>query len=125
MLTSVRAELTKQALRPAGWLLLAIAALLTLTFAYVIPYAGYTGTTSGGPGTGRGLASMLPAEFAGSALGGTPVFVGALALIFGVLVAGSEYGFETWKTVLAVSAISVGIAPGADHHAGGEGNHAA
>ncbi|MGH3469552.1 MAG: ABC transporter permease [Thermocrispum sp.] len=100
MLTNVRAELTKQAYRPSSWLLLGIAALLTLTFAYVIPYAGYTGAVTGGPAAERGLASMLPAQFVGSVLGGLPVFVGALSLIFGVLVAGSEYGFETWKSVL-------------------------
>jgi ABC-2 type transport system permease protein len=90
MLTSIRAELLKQAYRPSNWLLLATGAALTLTFAYVVPYAG-----------GRGLATMLPHAFVGTVLGGLPVFVGALAMIFGVLVAGSEYGFETWKTVLA------------------------
>lgn len=100
ILTNVRAELTKQAYRPSSWLLLGIAALLTLTFAYIIPYAGYTGAVDGGPAAQRGLTSMLPAEFVGSVLGGLPVFVGALSLIFGVLVAGSEYGFETWKSVL-------------------------
>jgi hypothetical protein len=101
MLTDIRAELRKQVRRPASWLLLATATLLTITFAYVIPYAGYTGTSSGAPNADRGLASMLPGQFVGNALGGLPIFVGALALIFGVLVAGSEYGFETWKTVLA------------------------
>lgn len=101
MLTNVRAELTKQAYRPSSWLLLGIAALLTLTFAYVIPYAGYAGAVEGGPAADRGLASMLPAQFVGSVVGGLPMFAGALALIFGVLVAGSEYGYETWKSVLA------------------------
>lgn len=101
MLTDIRAETVKQGSRPSSLLLLAVAALLTLTFAYVIPYAGYTGAVEGTPAAERGLASMMPGEFVGSVLGGTPVFVGALALIFGVLVAGSEYGFETWKTVLA------------------------
>ena len=100
MVTSIRAELIKQAHRPAGRLLLATGVLLTLTFAYLIPYAGYSGAASGAPNADRGLASMLPQAFVGTALGGLPVFVGALALIFGVLVAGSEYGFETWKTVL-------------------------
>jgi ABC-2 type transport system permease protein len=100
MLRDIRAELLKQARRPASWLLLAVAVVLTLTFGYAIPYAGLTGTTSGGPGANRGLAAMLPDAFVGSALGGLPIFVGALTLIFGVLVAGSEYGFGTWKTVL-------------------------
>jgi ABC-2 type transport system permease protein len=101
MLRDIRAELVKQSRRPASWLLLAVAVVLTLTFGYAIPYAGLGGApASGGPGAGRGLAAMLPDAFVGSALGGLPVFVGALALIFGVLVAGSEYGFGTWKTVL-------------------------
>lgn len=101
MLGNIRAEIRKQARRPASWLLLVTATLLTLTFGYLIPYAGYTGTTSGAPNADRGLASMLPEAFVGNALGGLPAFVGGLALIFGVLVAGSEYAFETWKTVLA------------------------
>ncbi len=97
MLRDIRAEIVKQSRRPASWLLLAVAVVLSLTFGYLIPYAGQSGT---GPGAGRGLNDMLPQAFVGSALGGTPIFVGALALIFGVLVAGSEYGFGTWKTVL-------------------------
>ncbi|GAA4542379.1 ABC transporter permease [Amycolatopsis samaneae] len=100
MLTNVRAELVKQARRPAIWLLLVIAVVLTITFGYVIPFVGLNGA-SGAPGSGRGLASMLPDAVVGSTLAGLPVFVGALALVFGVLVVGSEYGFETWKTVLA------------------------
>lgn len=100
MLRDIRAELLKQSRRPTGWLVLAIAVVLSLTFGYVIPYAGLSGTTSGAPGSGRGLAAMLPDAFIGSALGGLPVFIGALTLIFGVLVAGSEYSYGTWKTVL-------------------------
>lgn len=99
MLTDLRAELTKQAHRAANWLLLAVGVLLSLTFGYLIPYAGLDGNASGAPGSDRGLAAMLPEAFVGSALGGMPIFVGALALIFGVLVAGSEYGWQTWKSV--------------------------
>ena len=99
MLSDVRAEITKQTRRPAMWLLLVIGVLQTLTFAYVIPYAGYTGTASGP--VSRALAAMLPGDFVASAIGGLALFAGALALIFGVLVAGSEYGWETWKTVLS------------------------
>ncbi|MEA5357921.1 ABC transporter permease [Amycolatopsis sp., V23-08] len=101
MLRDIRAELLKQSRRPASWLLLAVAVVLSLTFGYAVPYAGLDGApATGGPGAGRGLSAMLPDAFVGSALGGLPIFVGALALIFGVLVAGSEYGFGTWKTVL-------------------------
>lgn len=101
MWRDVRAEAAKQVRRPASWLLLAIAVVLSLTFGYLVPYAGFAGGTSGPPGSDRGLAALLPAEFLGIAVAGTPVFVGALALVFGVLVAGSEYTWETWKTVLA------------------------
>lgn len=100
MLTDTRAEIIKHARRPAVWTLLATAVLLTLTFAYLIPYAGYNGTASGAPNADRGLASMLPEQFVGNAVAGLPVFLGALALIFGVLVVGNEYGFDTLKTVL-------------------------
>jgi ABC-2 type transport system permease protein len=91
----LKAEIIKQVHRPASWLLLAIAVVQSLTFAYIIPYAG-----SGGP-VSRGISAMLPDQFVASAIAGLPLFIGALALIFGVLVAGSEYGWETWKTVLA------------------------
>jgi ABC-2 type transport system permease protein len=103
MVSDLRAELSKQARRPANWALALIAAVLTLTFAYLVPYAATTGDAAAGSGpavASRGLASMLPAQFVGNALGGTPVFVGALALVFGALVAGSEYGWQTWKTLL-------------------------
>ncbi|HWL99611.1 MAG TPA: hypothetical protein VNP20_19880 [Nocardioidaceae bacterium] len=94
-----KAELIVQLRRPANWLLLATAAALTLSFAYVIPYAGYRGGSPAGAGA-EPLRQMLPTEFAGAAIGGMPAFIGALALIFGVLVAGSDYAWHTWKTLL-------------------------
>src|SRR5262252_3167706 len=100
MLTNVRAELIKTFRRPAVWLLIAIACLLAITFTYLIPYAGLSGIADG-PTSNRGLASMLPAKFIGNSLGGMPIFVGSLALIFGVLAVGTEYASATWKTVLA------------------------
>jgi ABC-type transport system involved in multi-copper enzyme maturation permease subunit len=100
MLTNVRAELIKTFRRPAVWLLIAIACLLTITFTYLIPYAGLSGLADG-PTSNRGLASMLPGRFIGNSLGGMPIFNGSLALIFGVLAIGTEYASATWKTVLA------------------------
>lgn len=94
MWPDLRAESIVQLRRPANWLLLAVAAALTLTFGYVIPYAG-RGSSSALP------PRLLPAHFAGTAIDGLPLFIGALALIFGVLVAGSEYAWQTWKTLLA------------------------
>ena len=102
MNTLIRAELAKQSGRPANWLLLAIAVSLNLTFAYLIPYAGYLGADTAAPNANRGLATMLPGAFTANVLGGLPIFVGALILVFGALVAGSEYSFGTWKTLLVL-----------------------
>lgn len=101
VLTNVRAELAKALRRPAHWLLLAVAITLSVMFAYLIPYAGYAGGTAGPPNSDLGLETMLPGAFVGNAIGGMPVFVGALAVILGVLVVGTEYSAETWKTVLS------------------------
>jgi ABC-2 type transport system permease protein len=109
MMTNTRAEIIKQLHRPANWLLLAIAVVQSLTFAYVIPYAGYAGTATGSPASDRGLATMLPDRVIGNTVGGLPIFVGALALIFGVLVTGSEYGWQTWKTMLAQRPSRIGV----------------
>src|SRR4051794_10692907 len=95
----VQAEAIKLVRRPATSLLLAVAVTLSLTFTYLVPYAGLSGAT--GMTADRGLAAMLPANLVGNSIGGLPVFLGALLLILGVLATGSEYGWGTWKTVLA------------------------
>jgi ABC-type transport system involved in multi-copper enzyme maturation permease subunit len=95
-----RAEALKIVRRPAIWTLLGVALALSLTFTYLVPYAGYAGGTAG-PTADRGLAALLPDQLVGNSVGGLPVFVGALMLILGVLVSGSEYAWGTWKTVLA------------------------
>ena len=43
----IRAETLKLIRRPAIWTLLAVALLLSLTFTYLVPYAGYAGGTGG------------------------------------------------------------------------------
>ncbi|GIG86528.1 ABC transporter permease [Plantactinospora endophytica] len=111
------AELVKLVRRPANWLLLAVALVLSLTFTYLVPYAGYLdGTDPAGGGTGNvpptgpgsggvaeaagdGLAALLPAELVGNSIGGLPIFLGAIMLILGVLTVGGEYGWGTWKTL--------------------------
>ncbi|WP_433719673.1 ABC transporter permease [Actinoplanes sp. CA-051413] len=99
MRDDIRAETIKLVRRPAIRALLAIALGLSLTFTYLIPYAGYAGGTSG-PRADRGLAALLPDQLVGNSIGGLPVFLGALMLILGVLAVGSEYAWGTWKTVL-------------------------
>ena len=99
MRDDIRAESLKLTRRPAIWALLAMALGLSLTFTYLVPYAGYAGGTDG-PRADRGLAAMLPDQLVGNSIGGLPVFLGALMLILGVLAVGSEYAWGTWKTVL-------------------------
>ncbi|RSM55415.1 ABC transporter permease [Amycolatopsis sp. WAC 01376] len=97
---SCTAELAKLVRRPANWFMLGIAVVLGLTFTYLLPLAGAAGSSSGAPGTDRGLAATAPSNLVGNAIGGLPVFLGAILLVLGVLAVGTEYGWGTWKTVL-------------------------
>ena len=104
----IRAEARKLLRRPAVSTLLAVALTLSLTFTYLVPYAGYAAGT-GGPRAERGLAALLPAELVGNSVGGLPVFLGALMLILGVLTAGGDYAWGTWKTVLTQNPSRLGV----------------
>jgi ABC-type transport system involved in multi-copper enzyme maturation permease subunit len=99
----VRAELFKMRKRPAVWVLLAVAVVLSQLFAIWLPYLAYR-TGDGGLeddlSPGQLLASTLPDQLVGNSIGGFAVFVGALALVFGALVFGGEYGWGTVKTLL-------------------------
>lgn len=97
-----RAELFKLVRRPTAWVLLAAAIVLNLIFSYLIPYLSYAGGNdldAGRPPADL-LASTLPAQLVGNLLSGFPVFAGALALVFGAVVTGGEYGWGTVKTLL-------------------------
>jgi ABC-2 type transport system permease protein len=104
MIGSYLAELTKLRKRSTSWVLFGAATILSLTFGYIVPYLGYVSgddniQTQGVPRT-QVLADMLPGGVVGNAIGGFPVFAGALALVLGALMIGSEYGWGTVKTVL-------------------------
>lgn len=92
MFASFVAELLKLRKRPATWVLAAVWLAMLLTFAYALPYF-----SSPGPG-GDPIATTLPTNLVGNATGGFALFGGALAMILGALVAGSEYGWGTVKT---------------------------
>jgi ABC-2 type transport system permease protein len=107
MRASLTAELLKVGKRPATWLIAAAWLVLSLLFGYLFPYLSYRGAPTG-PAAGAGqasaeqvLAEALPANLVPTAIQGFPVFAGALALLLGALSAGSEYGWGTWKTILA------------------------
>jgi ABC-2 type transport system permease protein len=101
---SFSAELLKLRKRPAIWVLVGVVLLLTQVFGYILPYSSYA--TGGENNQTQGvdpqqvLAGVLPGELIPSSLGGFPVFAGALALVLGALVAGSDYGWGTMQTAL-------------------------
>jgi ABC-2 type transport system permease protein len=99
VLGDLNAELIKLVRRPANWLLLVVALVLSQLFTYVIPYAGYKGGTTATVAN-QGLAAILPDRLVGNSIAGLPVFMGGIMVIVGVLAVGGEYGWETWKTVL-------------------------
>jgi ABC-type transport system involved in multi-copper enzyme maturation permease subunit len=86
------------------WILAAVLLVLSQVFGYLIPYVAYR--SGGGSGFAAGetpaqlLADLLPGRLVPNTLGGFPLFAGAIALILGALVAASEYGWGTLKTIL-------------------------
>lgn len=98
MLASFRAEMLKLGKRPATWLLGGVWLAMLLTFAYLLPYFSKDSATPGP--RGGPLLDTLPANLVTNAVGGFALFGGALAMILGALVAGSEYGWGSLKAVL-------------------------
>src|SRR5918998_754925 len=101
---SASAELLKLRKRPAIWVLAGVWLALLTFFGYLLPYLGYLTGGSSAPrsdpmGSGA-LADTLPANLVGNAVAGYALFGGAIVMILGALVAGSEYGWGTIKTVL-------------------------
>lgn len=103
LINVTRAELFKLVRRPAAWTLLVATLVLGETFGYLIPYLSYRSGSGSGPIEGASkadiLASTMPDQIIANAIGGMPVFAGALALAFGGLMFGGEYGWGTVKTL--------------------------
>lgn len=95
---SVRAELLVVRKRASTWILMGVWVFLGLLFAYLVPYLAFRGDV-GGP-VPPTLDALLPEGLVANLLGGFPFFGGVFALMLGVLTAGSDYGWDTLKTVL-------------------------
>jgi ABC-2 type transport system permease protein len=93
MTRTVTAELLVLRKRAATWILLGIWTLLGIFFAYVIPYAL---DPEDAP---AGVEQYLPESLAGNLIAGFPFFGGVFALMLGVFAFGSEYGWDTLKTL--------------------------
>ncbi|HEY9350773.1 MAG TPA: ABC transporter permease [Acidothermales bacterium] len=104
MRVSIGAELFKIVKRPAVWVLLAAWLVANQVFSFVIPYLSYRGSSTP-PEAAAGrtpdeiLADALPANLVENAIAGLPLFGGALLLVLGGLVMGSEYGWDTLRTM--------------------------
>jgi ABC-type transport system involved in multi-copper enzyme maturation permease subunit len=107
--------------RASTWILLGVWTLLGLLFSYLLPYLTYRGGIEG-PRQSP-LEALLPQRLADNLLGGFPFFGGVFALMLGVLAIGSDYGWDTLKTVLIqrpdrmrlfgskLTALAVGLVP--------------
>jgi ABC-2 type transport system permease protein len=93
MTRAVTAELLMLRKRAATWILLGIWTFLSIFFAYVIPYALDPEDSAGGIGR------FLPESLVGNVLAGFPFFGCVFALMLGVFALGSEYGWDTLKTL--------------------------
>ena len=98
MSRSVAAELLVARKRASTWILLGIWITLGMLFAYLSPYLTYRNGAEGQAPTP--LTPMLPESLTKNLLGGFPFFGGVIALMLGVLAVGSEYGWNTLKTLL-------------------------
>jgi len=93
MTRNVTAELLVLRKRAATWILLGIWTFLGIFFAYIIPYALDPEDAPGGP------EQFFPESLAGTLIAGFPFFGGVFALMLGVFALGSEYGWDTLKTL--------------------------
>ncbi|WP_157514803.1 ABC transporter permease [Nocardioides sp. J54] len=102
---STRAELLRLRAWPAVWITLGAWLALSLMFGYLFTYLSYTtgdpGFADEGTTREQQLAELLPTAVPDVFLQGMPMFGGALMMVLGALVAGSGYGWGTWKTVFS------------------------
>jgi ABC-type transport system involved in multi-copper enzyme maturation permease subunit len=93
MTRQVLAELLVLRKRAGTWILLGLWSLLSVFFAYVVPYALDPEDATGG------LRAFLPESLTGTLLDGFPFFGGVFALMLGVFALGSEYSWDTLKAL--------------------------
>ncbi|GAB3930156.1 hypothetical protein GCM10029976_031260 [Kribbella albertanoniae] len=105
MRRSLYAEMLKLGKRPAVHTTIGVWLVLSLFFGYVFPYFTYRGSSAAAAeeraAAIAGVLDALPASLATTPIAGLPVFAGALAILFGALATGSEYGWRTMKIVLS------------------------
>lgn len=97
MTDNIAAELFVLRKRASTWILLAIWLVLGMFFNYLLPYLTYR-NNAGSP-TRPPLAPLLPQGLVGTLVNTFPFYGGAIVLMLGVLTLGSDYGWDTLKTL--------------------------
>lgn len=114
MTGALSAELLKLRKRPASWVVLALLVVFVLVFGYLLLWLLATNAPeeafSGGPPPGELLETLHPDELTAYAASSVTGVGGALVLVLGALVAGSEYGWGTVHTIAVVRPGRVTIA---------------
>lgn len=104
-MTALRAELFASRRRPGVWVVGGVWLALTVAFGMAVPYIVYLAIAGDPPAPGGGdpealLATLLPERLVPTTLSLFPLFGGAIMLIMGAVVAGGEYRWGTWSTLL-------------------------
>lgn len=102
LLGGLRAELRKLRRRPAAWILLGVAIAVQVLLSYFLNWLLITHPIGGGTPSAHPVQAkhmLYPAQLVANTMSSSGL-VAALALILGVLVVGSEYGWGTYKTLL-------------------------
>lgn len=95
--SSLLAELLVLRKRSAYWILLAFWTAVGTTFGYIVPYLQWRNS----PDTAQAsFTALIPERLVGNVTGGFPFYGGAFVLILGVLSVGSDYTWDTLKTLL-------------------------
>lgn len=102
MWNSFTAEMDKSFHRPAVWVLITVGTTLSVVFNYVVPYITYAtaGSDVSAAAQQETLAGLLPGQWIPAIISGFPLFASAITLVLGALITGSEFNWETFKTVL-------------------------
>lgn len=101
MIDAVAAEALLMRKRPAPVVVGATWVLMVVGFAFAVPYIVYSVLDPADASRGELLDILLPDAFASTSLSSYPLFGGAIMLILGVLVTGSEYRWGTWTARLS------------------------
>ncbi|MGH3412888.1 MAG: ABC transporter permease [Marmoricola sp.] len=103
VLASIRADLFRLRRWPAVWVIVGVWLGLNEVFGYVLNYVAYNSGSSNFSTEGQSnaalLASIMPAGVPDTLVGGMPMFGGALMMVLGAIIAGSGFGWGTWKTI--------------------------